>query len=134
MCMPDMTENEKDEILAACREMTHLKGYIATIQQRQNAIDLENKHLKEKIKDEIKERKEEIKEMKDLFYDFKKGIENQFSVITNKIEKSIEKVNIKIENMTKGFNKLIIGSMSSIIITIIGGIIMLFIGKINGWF
>jgi len=101
MCMPDMTEKEKDEILKACREMTHLKGFIATIQERQNTLDLENKHLKEKIEDEIKERKEEIKEMKDLFNDFKKGIENQFSVIFGRLNDIQDKISATLGEMNK---------------------------------
>ena len=141
MCMPDMTEKEKNEILDACRKMKDVQGFISTIKSEQEKLKIEHSHLKEKIDEEILERKEEIKNMHEEFKDMKKQIDNEFSIVNGSIkrihdrfDKGFKEITDSINTKITKINNWIIGGLSGILGAIVVGFLMLIIGRINGWF
>lgn len=130
MCMSDMTENEKNEILAACREMSNLKGFMSTIQVKQEALEIKNEHLKEKIHEEIQERKDEDEKMEKENRERFNKIDGKFEVIFSKlgnIHKRIDAVftdlSTKIENGIKQNNNWLKTMFTTIILFIITNIL-----------
>ncbi len=117
MCMPDMTEAEKNEILSACRDMNNLKGFIVTLQKEQEKINIENEYLKEKIEDEIKERKDEIKEIKEESKEMREEINGKFEVIFQAIKKVHNRIDITLNLMNTHIRN---GMYALIAITLLG--------------